>query len=222
VYGGNAVQSTQLLLPNVPGFDPQTPYYQFDLASCEKEFKLADIDKDGIPAGEDPDDIWETGFQFKAIYTSGDFTQNISKILSENIKGINPKFIVTPTFLPYSAYYDARKNGQFPIAVAGWIEDIHDPYNWFQPFTTGYFGKQQSLPDDLKAQFQEIFNRGLAETDPVKRAEIYNEASLLYYNEAVGVPLALTTDDYFWQRSIQGMTLNPFFPDSYFYPVSKE
>jgi len=222
VYDGNAIQSTQLLLPNVIGFDPETPHYQFDLISCEKEFKLADIDKDGIPAGEDPDDLWEKGFQFKAIYTSGDLTESISEILSKNINTINKKFVVTPTFIPYETYYDARENEEFPFAVGGWVEDIHDPYNWYQPYTTGYFGKLQSLPENLKVQFEGIFKRALAETDPLKRAEIYKEASLLYYNEAVGFPLVLTSDDYIWGRWVEGMTLNPFFPRSYFYPIYKK
>jgi ABC-type transport system substrate-binding protein len=106
--------------------------------------------------------------------------------------------------------------------LGGGTEDIHDPYNWFQVFTTGYYSEKQSLPDDLKAQFREIFNRALAESDPLKRAEIYKEASLLYNNEAIGLPLALTTDNYFWQRWDQGMVLNPFFPTSYFYPIYKK
>jgi len=33
-----------------------------------KKFKLADVDKDGIPAGEDPDDVWEMGFRLQMGY----------------------------------------------------------------------------------------------------------------------------------------------------------
>jgi len=209
------------------GFNLDSPHYQLDLASCEKEFKLADVDKDGIPAGEDTDDIWQVGFQFKAAYTTRDHlgfpTQNVSEILAKNINSINPKFAVAPVFVPYWEYrHVSRLNKQFPITIGIWDEDVYDPYNWFQPFTTGSYGELQSLPDNLKAQFQEIFNRGLAESDPLKRSEIYNEASLLYYNEAVGLPLILTPDDYFWQRWVEGMNFNPFLTRSYFYSTYKK
>ena len=30
-------------------------------AKCEEEFKLADLNGDGIPAGEDDDDVWYQG-----------------------------------------------------------------------------------------------------------------------------------------------------------------
>jgi peptide/nickel transport system substrate-binding protein len=228
-YGGNAAQSTQLLLPGLIGFSPDIPHYKFDIAACEKEFKLADVNKNGIPASEDPNDVWQTGFQFKAIYTTSglggggiDFTQNIAKILAKNINSINPKFKVIPTFVAADGYYTAQSNKQAPITIVPWYEDVHDPYNWVQPFITGIYGKMQSLPDNLKTKFQEIFSRGLAESDTVKRAEIYKEASLLYYDEAVGIPLVLTTDDYFWQRSVEGITLNPRFPQTYFYSISKK
>ncbi len=214
-YGDNATPSSQLLLPGTPGFNPDVPYYQFDLAACEKEFKLADVDQDGIPAGEDPDDIWEIGFQVMLPYQDDTTMDHIAKTLAKNINSINPKFMVNPEA---TDIYDFVN----PIFLGGGTEDIHDPYNWFQVFTTGYYSEHQSLPDDLKAQFREILNRALAESDPLKRAEIYNEASLLYYEEAIGLPLALTTDDYFWQRWSQGMVLNPFFPTSYFYPMYKK
>jgi peptide/nickel transport system substrate-binding protein len=214
-YGGKAAQSSQLLLPGMPGFNPDIPQYQFDLAACEKEFKLADVDKDGIPAGEDPDDVWEVGFQFMLPYDNTSTIKHIAKTLAKNINTVNPKFIVDPEA---TDLYDFVN----PMFLGGGTEDIHDPYNWFQVFTTGYYSEKQSLPDDLKAQFREIFNRALAESDPLKRAEIYKEASLLYNNEAIGLPLALTTDNYFWQRWDQGMVLNPFFPTSYFYPIYKK
>ena len=53
---------------------------------------------------------------------------------------------------------------QLPILTGGWLEDIHDPHNWYQPYTTGTYGGRQSLPDDVKAQFKDILDRGVAET----------------------------------------------------------
>ena len=56
------------------------PQYEFDLAKCEEEFKLADIDKDGIPAGEETDgtDVWNVGFRVQMAYNQGNNTRQTS------------------------------------------------------------------------------------------------------------------------------------------------
>jgi peptide/nickel transport system substrate-binding protein len=222
-YDSNAIQSLQLLMPGMPGFNPDAPHYSNDLAKCEEEFKLADVDKDGVPAGTDPDDVWETGFQFQAVYNQGNSTrQAIAEILSSNLATVNEKFVVKPVELSSSNYSNALHAGQIPIMTAGWLEDIHDPDNWFQPYTVGFYSGRQALPDDIKAQFQELLNKGLAERDPAKRDEIYRQASQLYYDQAIGLPLVRVSTQYYYQRWVQGLVLNPIFPGLYFYPIYKE
>src|SRR5574340_1102053 len=55
VYRGEAVQSMTLSLPGMPGYSADSAHYYLDLDKCAEEFKLADVDKDGVAAGEDPD-----------------------------------------------------------------------------------------------------------------------------------------------------------------------
>ncbi|NLF02723.1 MAG: hypothetical protein GX601_17285, partial [Anaerolineales bacterium] len=58
---GEALQRNGPIIQPMTGFDPEDPPMPvFDMAKCEEEFKLADVDKDGIPAGEDEDDVWST------------------------------------------------------------------------------------------------------------------------------------------------------------------
>lgn len=214
VYDGRATPSSQLILPGVIGYNLDAPHYQFDLQTCEDEFKLADVDQDGIPASEDPDDVWEVGFQLMLPYRNDTGMESVAKILAENVNSINPKFKIEPKATSI--------NFASPITIAGWTEDIRDPYNWIQPFTSGIYGKAISLPENLKARFQELFLKGLSESDPVKRAEIYKDANLLYYEEAIGVPLAISTRNFYFQRWVQDMNLNPYYPGMYFYAVSKK
>jgi len=105
--------------------------------------------------------------------------------------------------------------------TGGWLEDIHDPHNWYGPYTIGTYGARQGLPDDLKAQFKEILGRGVAELDPIARGEIYKEANLLYYDLAVGLPLNVATSHGFQQRWVEGVILNPIFPGLYYYTIYK-
>jgi len=224
VFSGEAIQSYQLPLPGMPGFSLDTPHYYFDLAQCEQEFKLADVDHDGVPAGEDPEgDVWTTGFRVQMAYNQGNTTrQTIAEILAGNLAEVNDKFTVEILGLPWPSYLRSQRAKQIPIMAGGWLEDIHDPHNWYQPYTVGTYGGRQSLPAEVKAQFSEILDRGLAETDPAKRHEIYQEANQLYYDLAVGVPLIITTSHGFSQRWVQGVILNPIFPGLYYYTIYKD
>jgi peptide/nickel transport system substrate-binding protein len=224
VYSGEAIQALQLPLIGMPGYFPDTPHYTFDAAKCEAEFKLADVDKDGIAAGDDPEgDVWTSGFRVQMSYNQGNATrQTISEIMAGNLASVNELFIVENLGMPWPAYLRAQRAKQLPIMTAGWQEDIHDPHNWYQPYTTGTYGGRESLPDDVKAQFKSILDRGVSETDPAKRAEIYKEANQLYYDLVVGVPLDVVTTHGFTQRWVEGIVYNPIFPGFYFYTISKK
>jgi len=224
VYNGEAVQSFQLPLAGMPGYSLDTPHYSHDLAKCEEEFKLADLDKDGIAAGDDPEgDVWTTGFRLQMGYNQGNTTRQIvAEVMSGNVGSVNELFSIETLGLPFAAYLRAQRAHQIPIMTGGWLEDIHDAHNWYQPYTVGAYGARQGLTDELKDQIRPILNAGVSETDPAKRAEIYADLNQLYYDQAIGVPIVLATSHGFSQRWIQGVITNPIFPGTYYYPISKE
>jgi len=224
VYSGEAIQSLQLTLPGMPGFFLDTPHYTFDPAQCEAEFKLADVDKDGIAAGDDPEgDVWTNGFRVQMSYNQGNATrQTITEILAGNLSAVNELFQVETLGLPWPAYLRAQRAAQLPLMTAGWQEDIHDPHNWYQPYTTGTYGGRAQLPQEVKDQFKAILDAGVSELDPAKRAEIYKEANQLYYDLVAGVPLDVVTSHGFSQRWVEGIVYNPIFPGIYYYTISKQ
>jgi len=217
VYMGEAVQSKVLSLPGMPGYDPDASFYSFDPERAAEEFKLADVDKDGIPAGEDPDDVWEMGFRLQMLYNTGNTTRQIyAEILQANLAAINSKFVVEVLGLPWPAYLTAQRAFKIPIMTGGWLEDIHDAHNWYQPYTTGTYGGRQQLPDDLKAQFKVLLDKGVALTDPDERHEVYKEFNQLYFDMAVGVPVVLATSHGYEQKWVEGRVLNPIFSGDVF------
>jgi peptide/nickel transport system substrate-binding protein len=224
VYNGEAVQSLTLPLPGMPGYDLSAPHYTTDLAQCEAAFKAADLDGDGVPAGEDPEgDVWTTGFRLQMGYNQGNTTRQITaEILAANLSQVNELFSVEILGLPWPSYLQAQRDGRLPVMTGGWLEDIHDPHNWYQPYTTGAYGARQRMPDDIKAQFKELLDQGVAETDPEARDAIYKEANQLYYDLVPGTPMVLATSHGFEQRWVKGRILNPIFPGDYFYTISKD
>jgi len=220
VFAGEAVKSFQLPLPGMVGYDPDMPQYEFDLAKCEEEFKLADIDKDGIPAGEETDgtDVWNVGFRVQMAYNQGNNTrQTIAEILSSNLAAVNDKFSVETLGLPWATYLRIQRAKQLPLLTGGWLEDIHDPYNWFQPYTYGVYGGRQGLPTELKQEFQADLVKAVTEPDEATRAELYKAISMKYYELAIGIPLQTITTHGFSQRWVQGQVLNPIYSGGIYY-----
>ena len=224
VMVGEGVQTMTIPVAGMPGFDASAPHYSFDAAKCEEEFKLADVDKDGVPAGEDPEgDVWTTGFRFAATYNQGNTQrQSVAEIMAADLAQVNEKFLVEVLGLPWPAFLQSQRDQSLPIFISGWLEDIHDPHNWYQPYIVGTYGRRQSLPEDMTAQFQDLLNQGVSEVDPAKRAEIYSQVNQLYYDDAPGILLATATARRYEQRWVKGWFYNPIYTGIIFYNLSKD
>ncbi len=224
VFKGEAVQSPVIPLAGMPGYEADAPKYSFDKAKCEEEFKLADLDKDGIPAGQDPEgDVWTTGFRMQALYNQGNTTrQTISEILATNINSVNDKFVIETVGLPWPTFLRTIRNKEAPYFVSGWLEDIHDPHNWYVPYMIGTYASRQNLPAELRDKFKELINKGVAETDPAKRHEIYKQLNALYYENVPTILLAVATSHAYEPRYVEGVIRNPIFPGFYYYTISKK
>jgi peptide/nickel transport system substrate-binding protein len=224
VFDGEAVQQPVLARAGMAGYEPDAPVYTLDLDKAAAEFQLADVDKDGIPAGEDPEgDIWTVGFRLQALYNQGNTARQIvSEILSANLATVNELFVVETVGLPWPTFLRTLRASEAPYFVSGWLEDIHDPHNWYQPYMVGTYAARQALPEDLLAQFQDILNRGVAETDPEARHEIYREANALYYEQLPTMLLATATSHGFYAGYVKGIIANPVFPNEYYYTFYEE
>jgi peptide/nickel transport system substrate-binding protein len=224
VFDGEAVQQPVLARQGMAGYQGDAPVYTFDLEKATEYFKLADLDKDGIPAGEDEEgDLWTTGFRLQALYNQGNTSrQIISEILAANLAEVNELFVIETVGLPWPTFLRTLRASEAPYFTSGWVEDIHDPHNWYQPYMLGTYAYRQTLPDDLRAQFAEILNRGVAATDLAERQAIYEEANALYFEQVPTVLLATATSHAFEQRWVQGVVLNPIFSGFYYYPMYKE
>jgi peptide/nickel transport system substrate-binding protein len=223
VMVGEGVQTLVLPVSGMPGYDASAPHYTYDTAQCEAEFKLADVDKDGIPAGDDPEgDIWTTGFRFAATYNQGNTTrQSAAEILASNVGSVNELFLVEVLGLPWPAFLQSQRDLTLPLFFVGWLEDIHDPHNWYAPYLTQTYATRQSLPDELKTQYQDLLSQAVVETDPDARHAIYQQVNQIQYDNPSGILLATATGRRYEQRWVNGWYYNPIYSGSYYYALSK-
>ena len=218
VQVGEGVQTLTIPVAGMPGFDANAPHYTYDPAKCEEEFKAASADTTSPAAG-----VWDTGFRFQATYNQGNTSrQSVAEILAADLSSVNDKFQVEILGLPWPAFLQAQRAKTLPIFISGWLEDIHDPHNWYQPYLTGTYGRRQSLPAEITAKYQDLLNQGVSETDPAKRAEIYAQVNQLQYDDPSLILLATATTRRYEQRWVNGYYYNPIYSGLYFYSLSKQ
>jgi peptide/nickel transport system substrate-binding protein len=206
----------------------EDPLYSFDLAKCEEEFKLADLDKDGVPAGEDDDDVWERGFYMQIAYNQGNDTRRIaSEILKAGIETVNPSFNVVVLAMPWPVLLNTRRQLKLPIYVGGWLEDYHDPHNWVHPFlhSQGAYGRVVNMPPEKAAEYDAMIVEGTMYTTVDERRPVYEALQMKAQEEAVNIWLYQQYERYHFQKWIKGFYYNPAYSNpaySWIYGLSKE
>jgi peptide/nickel transport system substrate-binding protein len=226
VEKGEAVMRNGPIIAGMTGYDPNdppTPVY--DPVACENYFKAADADHDGIPAGEDDDDVWSVGFYMMLAYNIGNDQRRVAaEMLKANVEAINDNFNIDILALPWPAYLKQHRAGYIPIYRIGWLEDYHHPHNWVQPYLSaaGAYGHSLSLPEDIQAMFDEKIATAKSLSDPVAQHEAYVEIQRLAteYQTSIWGPQATGRR---WEPLwMEGWFFNPAFPCGFAYGYSED
>jgi peptide/nickel transport system substrate-binding protein len=209
---GNAIQPHGPIIKGVAGYDETSPVYSYDPAKCEEELKAA---WDG--------QVWENGFYFQLTYNTGNEQRRIAaEVIKKGVEAANPKFSLAVVNLPWPSFLAGRRQGKFPIAISGWIEDYHDPSNWVHPFmhSAGAYSRVQKFPEDLQKEIDDLISQGTASTDWAKREPVYKKLQQISYDEAIDVFLYQEVRREYWQDWVDGYYFNPVYPMAYAYIYS--
>lgn len=190
---GRGVRTNGPIIRDMLGYPEDGPMYEFDLDACAAELEQA-------WDGQLPD----TGFRITVAFNTGNTArQTAGEILQANLASINPNYQVDVLGLPWPTFLNAFQAAQLPMMTSGWIEDIHDPHNWAQPFTIGTYAGRTGMSDDVIAKYTELVNAGVAAADPEERAEIYYDMQEEFYNDAISIPLSQATTNHYEQRWVE-------------------
>jgi peptide/nickel transport system substrate-binding protein len=204
---GEGIRNNGPIILGMLGYNPDGPMYEYDLDKCAAEMEQAWDGK--LP---------EVGFRVQMSYNTGNVTrQTACAILQSNLATVNDSYQIECLGLPWPTMLRAFRAGQLPLVASGWIEDIHDPHNWAQPFTVGTYAGRQNLPDDLRDQFQELVTAGVMAADPAEREQIYFELQELFHEQAIQITLSQAAGVRYEQRWVQDWYYNPILFAGYFY-----
>lgn len=186
---GEGVRTNGPIIRDMLGYPEDGPMYEYDLDACAAELEQAH-------GGALP----ETGFRVTVAFNTGNVErQTAGEMLQAALSSINPLYQVDILGLPWPTFLRQFRAGQIPMLTSGWIEDIHDPHNWAQPFTIGTYGGRQRLPQDIIDKYTEYVAAGAAEADPEARAQIYYDLQQEFYDDAISIPLSQATGVNFQQ-----------------------
>jgi peptide/nickel transport system substrate-binding protein len=209
---GEAVQNVGVLIPGMLGYNAAGSTYSFDLEKCQSEIEEA---WDGAVA--------ENGFRVQVAYNTGNVTrQTVAQILQSGFQQVDPKYSIEIIGLPWPSFLSNIRARRLPVYVSGWLEDIHDPHNWAQPFTVGTYASRQAMPDEIKDNFKALVDAGVGASDPADRTAIYEELQEYDYEVAPAIRLAVATTRHYEQRWVNGYYYNPIYPGFYYYSFSKD
>jgi peptide/nickel transport system substrate-binding protein len=211
---GNAIQPHGPIIKGVPGYDENSPVYAYDPKKCEEEFQASTW------KSEDGKSLWDTGFYFQLTYNTGNEQRRIAaEVIKKGVEAVNPKFSLAVVNLPWPSFLAGRRQGKFPVAISGWIEDYHDPSNWVSPFmhSAGAYSRVQKFPADLQKEIDDLIAQGVATTDWAKREPIYKKLQQIAYDQAIDIFLYQELRREYWQNWVNGWYFNPVYPMAYAY-----
>lgn len=207
---GEGVRNNGPIIKGMLGYNEDGPMFEYDPDVCAAEMAEA-------WDGQLPD----VGFRFQIGYNTGNVSrQTVCEIFQGELGAINPLYQVECIGLPWPTFLRTFRASQIPVIASGWLEDIHDPHNWVQPFTIGTYAGRQALPQDIIDQFTVLVNAGVATADPAERQEIYAELQQLHHELAIQVTLAQGVGARYEQRWVENWYYNPITSGTYYYALS--
>jgi peptide/nickel transport system substrate-binding protein len=181
---GKGVRTNGPIIRDMLGYNEDGPMYEFDLDQCAAELEQA---WDG--------QLPETGFRVTVAFNTGNTArQTAGEILQANLASINENYQVDVLGLPWPTFLRSFRAAQIPMLTSGWVEDIHDPHNWVQPFTIGTYAGRTGMPQELIDKYTELVNAGVATSDPAEREQVYFDLQQQFYDDA-GSPITTIASD---------------------------
>jgi peptide/nickel transport system substrate-binding protein len=207
VLKGLGIRNPGPIPKGIPGYtDDPALFYEFSLEKAKEEFQLA-------WGGQ----LWEKGCKFNIFYNEGnDVRKAACDMLSTYAKMLNPKFNLEPVGVQWSAYLKDILTEKLPIYTLGWGADYPDPHNFVpvymgsQGTNSGFFG--EAYREFARKNVDPLLEKGLQETDPVKRVEIYKELTQIAHDQAISIYVYQPGANHVQRDWIKGWYFNPIMP----------
>ncbi len=198
VIQGNGIPAATPICAGLPYFNPDLKAYPFDLGKAEEHMKKARGGK-----------VWDIGFEFDMLFNTGnEVREQTLKMIAENVMSLNPKFKINVRGVEWATYLDMQRQRTMPVYYIGWGADYPDPHNFVQPYqhSTGLFSSRTGYSNP---EVDRLVEKGVVETDPAKRKEIYYRLQDIWLEDIIGIMMYQPIDTKFYRDWVKGYTFHP-------------
>ncbi len=206
-YDKYAQVAAGFMPPAILGYDPNLKPYAFD-QNLSKQL----LAKAGVPDG------FTTDFWYIPVIR-GYFPDSkaIAEAISADLAKIGIKCNLKTE--DWSAYLTDRGEGKFPMWMLGWGSDNGDPDNYIGYHFLWANGKTPNKEDSYNnPDLQKLLREGQVVSDPTQRAQIYQQAEQIVYNDVPRITVAYVTTPAVFPKYVKGWTNPlPVFRDWYEY-----
>jgi peptide/nickel transport system substrate-binding protein len=208
--GGKAIQRRGPIPAGMLGYTAAQPVYSYNPALALQEINQA-------WGGA----VSQYGFTLTLAYNTGNLQRRtVLENLKAGVEALNPKFHIQVIELDWPTFLADQRASRLPAFPITWIEDIHHPYNWVQPYMVGVYANRARFPEEIKAVYLEKINACMALSGSAAQA-CYEDIQNTAYLDAIDIFLAQPYQVDYLRAEVRGYYQNPALWDAYFYPLSK-
>lgn len=183
-----------ILPPAMPGYNKNLKGYEYNPEKAKQLMKEA-----GYPNG------FETTLQVNQNVRHKAVAEAIQAQVSELGIKMNVKIV------DWGVHLDSVQRGEYDMYRMGWVVDYLDPDNFlYVNLHSSNFGQKGNYSFYKNAEADKLMADARAETDPKKRAEIYQKAEQLIVEDAPWLFLFYYYNNLATQKWVGGTTLPAF------------
>ncbi len=200
---------------NIPAYHMVPPDYPYATEPFLDKYGTRDLDM-AIELLESQGYTEDHPFEMELWYPPehyGTTTADVMQVIKEQLEETG-RIHVTLKSQNWAEYVNSFVNGEMPVFILGWFPDFADPDNWLTPFASC----EQS--PDLGVNFcdeemDKLLKEAAAESDPAKRAELYQKIGELYADLVPTIPLFWEPEFITFRDGVEGVKIGAPFEFNY-------
>jgi peptide/nickel transport system substrate-binding protein len=197
--------------PWVPGYDKDSPRYDYDLKKAEEHLRRAFGGR-----------VWEKGFKFTLTYnTGGEVREAAAQILKKGVERLNPKFRIDLRGVDWANFVDKGQRRLMPLFARGWIADYPDAHNFIYAFyhSQGRYPSAQGFADP---ELDAMIEKAVSLSSPAARAALYKKILARGAEDCPAIFTVHPAGVYAMREWVRGFVDNPVNLGIYYYPIEKK
>ncbi len=200
---------------NIPAYHMVPPDYPYATEPFLDKYGTRDLDM-AIELLESQGYTEDHPFEMELWYPPehyGTTTADVMQVIKEQLEETG-RIHVTLKSQNWAEYVNSFVNGEMPVFILGWFPDFADPDNWLTPFASC-----EQSPDlgvnFCDEQLDKLLKEAAAESDPAKRADLYEQIGEMYADLVPTIPLFWEPEFITFRDGVEGVKIGAPFEFNY-------